>query len=86
MPTRNNNKPQKINMRATTSQYEIQVAKITFAQPKPLHFFSNISNSLLLIVNIKLISERRQETSLLAKTIAILYMMFRNRVTKPCPN
>ena len=29
MPTRNNNKPQKINMRATTSQYEIQVAKIT---------------------------------------------------------
>ena len=34
-------------MRATTSQYEIQVAKITFAQSKPLHFFSNISNSLL---------------------------------------
>ena len=60
MPTRNNNKPQKINMRTTTSQYEIQVAKITFAQPKPLHFFSNISSSLLSIVNIKLISERRQ--------------------------
>ena len=60
MPTRNNNKPQKINMRATTSQYEIQVAKITS------------------IVNIKHISE--------PKTIAILYMMFRNRVTKRCPN
>ena len=60
MPTRNNNKPQKINMRATTSQCEIQVAKITFAQSKPLHFFSNISNSLLSIVNIKLSSERRQ--------------------------
>ena len=59
MPTRNNNKPQKINMRATTSQYEIQVAKITFAQSKPLHFFSNISDSLS-IVNIKLSSERRQ--------------------------
>ena len=42
-------------MRATTSQYEIQVGKITFAQSKPLHFFSNISNSLLSIANIKLI-------------------------------
>ena len=60
MSTRNDKKPQKINMRATTSQHEIQVAKITFAQSKPLHFFSNISNSLLSIVNIKLISEQRQ--------------------------
>ena len=60
MPTRNSNKPQKINMRATTSQYQIQVAKITFALSKPLHFFSNISNSLLSIVSVKLSSERRQ--------------------------
>ena len=58
MPTRNNNKPRKTNMRATTSQYEM--AKITFVQSKPLHFFPNISNSLLSIVNIKPISERRQ--------------------------
>ena len=27
MPTRNKNKPQKISMRVTTTQYEIQVAK-----------------------------------------------------------
>ena len=52
-------------MRATTSQYEIQVAKITLAQSKPLHFSSNISNSLLSIVNIKLISERRQSLFML---------------------
>ena len=38
MPTGNNNKPQKINMRATTSQYQIHVAKISFAQSKPFSF------------------------------------------------
>ena len=42
MPTKNNNEPQKINIRATTSQYQIQVAKITFPQLKPFFLQSII--------------------------------------------